>query len=289
MCRRYFSLILCFILTGTMLMASNHKKEKPMKKGILLVAFGTTVPTAKVALQNMYQEVEKAFPDTKIRWAYTSAFIRKKLKKQGEEIDSPIVALSKMADEGFTHIAVQSMHTIPGLEYDYLCQTVESFLAIPKGAQKIEVGRPLLYSHNDIEATVKAMMTNFPERKKNEAMVLMGHGTSHFSNVFYPAMNYYFAEQTAHVYMATVEGSPTIDDVIAKLNKHNIKKVFMMPFMSVAGDHAKNDMCGSQDDSWYNLLTASGFKVDCILKGTGEMDEVVAIWVEHLKDAFNKL
>ena len=289
MCRRYISLILCLILLGTSAMAINHKEEKPMKKGILLVAFGTTVLSAKVAMENMYQEVEKSFPDTEIRWAYTSAFIRKKLKKQGEEIDSPIVALSKMTDEGFTHIAVQSMHTIPGLEYDYLTQTVGSMMDIPKGPQKIEVGRPLLYSHEDIEVTVNAMIANFPDRKKNEAMVLMGHGTPHFSNVFYPAMNYYFAEQTDHVYMATVDGFPTIEDVIAKLKMNDVKKVFMMPFMSVAGDHAKNDMCGPTDDSWFNLLEAADIHVECILRGTGEMEEVVSIWVEHLKDAFDKL
>ncbi len=289
MCRRYISLLLCFILIGTSLMASTHKKEKPTKKGILLVAFGTTVPSAKVALVNMYQKVEKAFPDTEIRWAYTSAFIRKKLKKQGEDIDSPIVAISKMADEGFTHIAVQSMHTIPGLEYEYLEQTVKSIMEIPKGPRKIEIGRPLLYAHEDIEVTVKAMIANFPERKKDEAMILMGHGTPHISNVFYPAMNYYFAEECEHVYMGTVEGYPSIEDVIAKLKLNGIKKAFMMPFMSVAGDHAKNDMCGEGEDSWYNMLTAAGIEVECIIKGTGEMNEVVSIWVEHLKDSFDKL
>jgi len=260
-----------------------------MKKGILLVAFGTSVPSAKVALENVHHEVEKAFPDISIRWAYTSAFIRKKLKQQGKEIDSPVIALSKMADEGYTHIAVQSMHTIPGLEYDYLLQTVKGIMDIPKGPEKIEVGRPLLYDHVDIERVVDAMLIHLPQLLKNEGVVFMGHGTPHFSNVFYPALNYYFAQKTKSVFMATVEGFPTIHDTLLKLKQNGIGKVYLIPFMSVAGGHVKNDMCGDHDESWYRLLTSAGFKVECILKGTGEINEVVSIWVQHLRDAFNRL
>ncbi|MGQ1786197.1 sirohydrochlorin cobaltochelatase [Saccharicrinis sp. GN24d3] len=263
--------------------------EKPIKKGILLVSFGSSVPSSKVALENMHREVKKSFPGTKIQWAYTSAFIRKKLREQGEAIDSPVVALSKMADDGYTHIAVQSMHTIPGLEYDYLLQTVKGITEIPKGPVKVKVGRPLLYSHQDIELAVDAMIANFPERELNEGVVLMGHGTPHFSNVFYPALNYYFAEKTDGVFLATVEGFPTIQDIIVKLKRNKIDKVFLMPFMSVAGGHVKNDMCGDDQASWYHLLTSAGVKVECILKGTGEINEVVSIWVQHLKDAFYSL
>jgi hypothetical protein len=45
-----------------------------------------------------------------------------------------------------------------------------------------------------------------------------------------------------------------------------------MPFMSGAGDHAKNDMAGDEDDSWKSILTEAG--IDCVplLKGTAEFD-----------------
>ena len=266
-----------------------NNKVKVDKKGILLVSFGTTVPTAKVALENMHQKVREAFPGVEIRWAYTSVFIRKKLSKQGEEINSPVVALSKMTDDGFTHIAVQSMHTIPGAEYEYLAQNIAFYKQISKGPEKIELGFPLLYSHEDIEATVSAMIANFPKISSKEAIVLMGHGTSHFSNVFYPALNYYFKERINNVFIGTVEGHPTIQDVILKLKSNAVDKVFLMPFLCVAGDHTKRDMCGDNKNSWKNILVSEGFKVECVIKGTGEIDEVVSIWVKHLEAAFNQL
>jgi len=278
------SLFLVFAITAN----AHGRKEKPMKKGILLVAFGTTIPKAQVALDNIYEEVEKAFPNTEIRWAYTSAMIREKLAKQGKHFDAPVVALSKMADDGYTHIAVQSLHTIPGEEYDYLVSTVKHSAQIPKGARKLTLGEPLLYAHTDIEKCVKALEAHFPERKKNEAIILMGHGTHHYANAFYPALNFYFNQSMDNVHVGTVEGFPMLDDILPKLKANKTKKVYLMPFMSVAGDHIVNDMAGD-DDSWKVALEAEGFEVECIIKGTGEMDEVVTIWVDHLKHAFHHL
>ena len=47
-----------------------------------------------------------------------------KLAKEGKVLDSPEVALARMMDEKFTHVAVQSLHTIGGEEYHDLRRTV---------------------------------------------------------------------------------------------------------------------------------------------------------------------
>lgn len=202
-----------------------------IKKGILLVAFGSGESTANISLTNIYNKVREIFPDTETRWAYTFVFIRKKLGSQGKVIDSPLVAISKMIDEGFTHIVVQSIQTIPGVEYDYLVQVVEQMRKIPKGAEKIIIGRPLLYSHEDIESVVSAMIKSFPERNRDEAMIWMGHGSSHFSNVFYAAVNYYFKQKCNHMFMGTIEGFPSIYDVMGQLKKYSYRKVRLIPLL----------------------------------------------------------
>ena len=56
-----------------------------------------------------------------------------------------------------------------------------------------------------------------------------------------------------------------------------------MPFMSVAGDHAKNDMAGDEDDSWKTIITNAGIQYVPILKGAAEYDVFVDMWVDHLK------
>ena len=62
-----------------------------------------------------------------------------------------------------------------------------------------------------------------------------------------------------------------------------------MPFMSVAGDHAVNDMAGEEEDSWKSVLTDAGISCTPVLKGTAEYDDIVKIWVDHLEEAVSGL
>lgn len=290
---RSLRLILAAALTLTIICPAfaGHGKVEPPKKGILLVAFGTSVPEARVSLENIGEEVAKAFPDTEIRWAYSAAIIRNKIKRtENMIIPSPATALAQMGDEGFTHVAVQSLHTIPGQEFSDLTKTAKAFDGIPKSISHISIGTPLLTSPNDLAAMAKVLPATVPaDRKKNEAVIFMGHGTHDPGNIYYPGLATYLQEEDSNIYVGTVEGYPALDNIIPKLKAKGIKKVWLMPLMSVAGDHARNDMAGSEDDSWKSILTKEGFNVNTVLKGTGEYDTVVAQWVEHLKEAVKAL
>jgi sirohydrochlorin cobaltochelatase len=276
-------LVLTLVFSFTAL-AGGHGEDKPIKKGILLVAFGSSVPEAQVSFKNIEKKVKKTFPGIPVRWAYTSHIIRHKLAKEGKQLDSAEVALAKMMDEGFTHVAVQSLHTIAGEEYHQLVQNAHAFGQMAGGFKRILVGYPLLAREDDLERVTKAILANIPgDRKKKDAVVLMGHGTPHPGNAFYAAMMYHFQKNDPNIFMGTVEGAPTIDDIKEMLAEKRIKKAYLMPFMSVAGDHARNDMAGDEEDSWKSILTKSGIKCVPILKGTAEYDDIVDIWVDHLR------
>lgn len=280
-------LLLTLSCTGVL---ASHGQEQPEKTGILLVAFGTSVPEAQVAFKNIDSMVKKAFPGVPVQWAYTSHIIRHKLAKQGQILLSPAQAMAKMADEGFTDVAVQSLHTIPGEEFHAMFGTTRAFQKMPNGIPHIAVGQPLLSSAADMSAAADALLANVPkERKPYEAVVFMGHGTPHPANVYYPGMQYYFSLKDPNVFVGTVEGSPTLDDVIKTLKARKIKKAYVMPFMSVAGDHARNDMAGDEPDSWKSVLTKAGIECVPVLKGTAEMDNVASIWIDHLKTAMQQL
>ena len=82
-----------------------HGQKRPLKKGILLVAFGSSIPEARTSFRNIEKRAKAAFPAIPIRWAYTSSIIRHKLAKEGTQLDSVELALAKMMDEDFTHVA----------------------------------------------------------------------------------------------------------------------------------------------------------------------------------------
>ena len=272
-------LMACFSISA---LAGDHGHKKSKKVGILLVTFGSTIPEAQVSFDNIDRSVKAAYPGIPVRWAYTSSIIRKKLAKEGKHLDSPEVALAKMLEEEFTHVAVQSLHTIGGEEFHDLRRSAHAF-HYPGGFQRILVGYPLLATQKDMERTAEAILQNIQkERKKNEAVVLMGHGTHHPSNAFYAALMFQVQRKDPNVFIGCVEGYPEIDEIKAMLKEKNIKKAYLMPFMSVAGDHARNDMAGPEEDSWKSILSASGIECVPILKGTAEYANFVQIWVDHL-------
>lgn len=261
-----------------------HGHDRPMKKGILLVAFGSSESSAQVSFKNIDKSVKKAFKGVPVRWAYTSHVIREKLAKQGKQLDSVAMALAKMMDQGFTHVAVQSLHTLRGEEYENLVHTAHAFQSMPEGIGHMIIGPPLLSSEKDMEKVTRAIIKNIPKkRKKNEAVILMGHGSPHPANAFYAALMFHLQQKDPNIFMGTVEGAPEISDIQPMLKKKKIKKAYLMPFMSVAGDHAKNDMAGDEDDSWKSILTKDGIKCQVVMKGTAEYQNMVDIWVDHLK------
>lgn len=258
-----------------------HQKKK--KTGILLVAFGSSDPSARVSFETIDARVREAWPDIPVFWAYTSRIIRHKLAKQGNHLDSPAMALARMADEQFSHVAVQSLHTVAGAEYHDLRRVVGAYKSIGD-FDKLILGHPLLADQASMEKAVEALFEMIPaQRKKQEAVVFMGHGTHHPANAFYPALMFQAQQRDPLVFIGAVEGYPEIDVIESWLKDNQVKTAWLLPFMSVAGDHAKNDMAGDEDDSWKSVLSSAGIECHAVLKGTAEVDAFVDIWLSHLE------
>lgn len=267
-----------------------HGEKMAEKKGILLVAFGSSIPEAQVSFDNIERSVKEAFPEIPVRWAYTSRIIIAKMAKEGKRLVTPEEALAGMMREKFTHVAVQSLHTIPGEEFHGVVENARRFAGMSKGLKRVPVGYPLLTATEDVDRVAKAILKVIPkERQKQEAVVLMGHGTRHPANVYYAALAYRLQKTDPNIFVGTVEGWPEIDEIKEDLTRRRIRKVYLMPFMSVAGDHARNDMAGPEEDSWKSILEKEGITCVPVLKGTAEFQEFVDIWVDHLKDAFGDL
>lgn len=268
-----------------------HGESRQPRKAILLAAFGTTVPEARTALDAVEKRAREAFPGVEIRWAYTSGIVRKKLATQGQVFHSPETALSMLMDEGFTHVAVLSLHTIPGEEFHDLNRNARLFGQMAGGFEQIVVAMPLLYSHDDFTRVAKTLIDAVPKgRKRGEAVLFMGHGTEHHpSDAIYSAMNQILQEMDANVLLGTVEGHPSLEELLPKLREKKPGKVYLMPFMAVAGDHAQNDMAGDEPDSWKSILKKEGYACEAVLKGTAEYPQVLEVWMDHLREAFAKL
>ncbi|WP_319371242.1 sirohydrochlorin cobaltochelatase [uncultured Ilyobacter sp.] len=265
---------------------SNFNCENPTeRKGILVASFGTSHgDTRKAAIEECENRITESFPEHEVYRAFTSNIVRKVLKERdGESVDDVSEALIKMRDEKFTEVIVQPLHIIPGEEYqEKIIKVAESFRCSFK---RIAVGRPLLNDIDDYRIAAEALKNQLNELKEDHSVVLMGHGSHHPANACYSCFQMIINDEIPNVFIGTVEGYPELGDIIPKLKSKNIKRVSLMPYMLVAGDHAKNDMAGEEEDSWKRILEKEGFEVDVCLKGLGENPAYQNIFVNHARDA----
>ena len=269
---------------------AGHDAKKEPKRAIVVAAFGTTVPEAAPAIEKMVARVKAAYPGVPVSLCYTASMIRAKLAKEGKRVPSPAEALAALPDQGVTDVALMSLQTIPGHEYHDLLRTAAAFSGMPKGLSKVSVSAPLLFAQEDFPAVAKAIIEAAPkERKPGDAVVFVGHGTDHPSNMAYPALQYALWRIDQNAFVATVEGTPSFADAVAELKKRGVKKAWLLPLFAVAGDHARNDMAGKEKDSLASLLAEAGIETKPVFSGNGDREAVADVWMEHLKTTFEGL
>ena len=268
-----------FALMGmaTSFSVSQAAEAPTVKKAILVVSFGTTyADTRKVTTDAVEAKIKAAFPEYDVRHAFTSRIIIKKLaERDGLVVDTEKQALEKLKAEGYKEIVIQPLHVEAGDEYSKLMRVVDKY---EKSFDKVSVGRPILYytgqegeKPDDYAIAIKALQDQLPKLGKNEAVGLMGHGGVNPSNTAYAALQLKLQDAgLKNVFVFTVEGYPTYENMVTALKANKIKKITLMPFMLVAGDHAQNDMAGDEKDSFKSQLTAAGFQVEAYIHGLGE-------------------
>lgn len=268
-----------------------HAAENDKDPAILLVTFGTSIPRAQEAFVTIEKQMKAAFPDTEIRWAYTSSMIRKKLAESGTHLDSPELALARLMEDGYSKVAVQSLHMIPGAEFHEVYVNAKLFEQMIDGFDKVMVSYPLLSSNDAMDAVIREISAHIvpEERRADEAVLLMGHGTHHPSDAIYPAMMYKAQRADDNMYVGSVADNPSIEEIREALVQKGVKKAYLIPLMTVAGDHAINDMAGDDEDSWKSILAEAGIESVPVLKGLAEFDSIVDIWVENLKGVMEHL
>lgn len=250
-----------------------------MKQALVCVSFGTLVENGRADLEAVETALRDAAPGRAFFRAYTSSIIRRRLQARGVAAQSLAEVLEMLAQRGFEDVCVQPTHLLCGYEYDKIkAETAE----YQSRFARLLLGEPLLAGTQDLQAVAQAVAGIWP-RTPGEALVLMGHGTDHFAGVVYPALQSAFALQDRDdVFVATVEGWPSLAEILPGLRARGYKSVHLAPLLLVAGDHACHDMAGDDPDSWKQQLQAEGLSVRCTLQGLGRQPRFQQLYREKL-------
>lgn len=306
--------LLSFAATTTA--APEQKRDDEAKTAIVIASFGTTVPRAVGAINNINERVRQAFPETEVRLTFTSNIIRSIWAKRRPEaqkwldqgipeeilyVKNIISVIGDLREEGYRNIIIQPTHMFYMEQSHDLQQYVNALGSIRtmkerwRPFEQIVMGRPALgmpgerYPYPaDIEEVVATLAADVAQARQSGAMLLyMGHGNAHWSSGVYAetaaTIRRLYPEVAAFV--GVVEGYPSLAEILPQLHADGRKKVLLKPFMIVAGDHAVNDMVGEGEDSWRSLLRAEGFAVEAVISGLGDNDQFAEIFVRRIADA----
>ena len=296
--------------TGDASLDDARNQDEIGENELLVVSFGTSFNDSRVAdIKGIEDALQAAYPDWSVRRAFTAQIIINHIQaRDGEKIDNMTQALDRAVANGVKNLVVQPTHLMHGAEYDEMCEAIEAY---KDQFESVSIAEPMLGEvgsdaaaiNADKEAVAKAITAAAVSEAGFEsleaakdagtAFVFMGHGTAHVAKVTYSQMQTQMQNLGyENVFIGTVEGEPeetSAEAVTEAVKAAGYTNVVLRPLMVVAGDHANNDMAGSDDDSWKTVFEAAGFTVDCQIHGLGEIADVQALYVAHTKAAIDAL
>ena len=253
--------------------------------------------------------------------------------------------LTAIGKAQYKQIVVQSLQVIPGEEYRRVRDTyVKDFMNNRNGDfttqymksldQNVVVGTPLMAELSDAEA-LAAVLNQEADVKAAVAegiVAFMGHGNPegydyYGGNIRYLQLEDALRALNQNYYVGTVDMDATYaEDVLKHIEggtfdievgdvtktmqytANSAKRAQLYPLMSIAGDHAHNDMADAEDEeSWYSLFNAAGIETKAYetnytaacwkkykqgedyIPALGERQAVRRLWMNHTREAIAKL
>lgn len=279
--------IIVFI-TLLLLSGCTNVNNNVSKKALLVVSFGTSYPKSReLSLDKTANVIAEANPEYDMFISYTSQIIIDVYKDRDNiNIFNVDEAIKEIYKSGYGEVLVVPTLVINGEEYDEMMEYIRPFK--DKFARLI-ISKPLLSDAVDYDKVTDVLIQELQVVDDNTAIIYMGHGTPHFANSAYPMLDYVFKHKgLENIYVGTVEGVPSFDNVVNDLKGKGYKNILLLPLMMVAGDHAFNDMAGDEADSWNIMLQSMGYNVSSYLHGIGELNSIQQMFVEHSKLAIEE-
>lgn len=301
-------LLLTSVLFSAYATNDNKATATPISKtkntALLLTSFGSTWENSHQTYQEIKEIFEQTYPQTDVYLSFTSKICISRWGAQtGEYYATPDVYLETIAEAGYENVWVQSLHIIPGKEYTMLKEHyVKDFKQKHPNISTI-LGEPLLVTDKDIEEVGSILYQDYKSAiEQGEAVVFMGHGSPDsyydYANVSYRKMHEYLQSLSPLFFVGTVDYSEMLIDFVMKEMAQKTPPnatIHLAPLMSIAGDHAHNDIAGDYDEeaapeeqSWKIVLRNAKYSVpdeNCHLKGLGGYSDIIKVWIRHLNEA----
>ena len=317
-------------------MVAAQKAQSNKDVAVLLVAFGSTWDNAFKAFDKTKAEYEAAFPQADVYVSFSSDICINRASA-GENVDDngnivkrdyyePRYLLHAIGAAKYSKIYIQSLQVIPGEEFAAVVASVKKFmnngyiasahlddkyLAKLADDEAIFLGMPLLNDPDkDVPEVAKQLNVLYAKEAQEGVVAFMGHGNPDTYDTFKANVRYTQLEEelqkfSKNYFVGTVDMPDNYkQDVLDRMEEQGINggKMYLHALMSIAGDHAHNDMAGEGDDywtpmapdsedvSWFEFFSHKDYEVNVPVvnkhpQGLLELPGVLNVWINHTKNA----
>lgn len=317
-------------------MVAKQKAQSGKDVAVLLVAFGSTWNNAFLAFDATKAAYQQAFPEADIYVSFSSDICINRASQGENEDDNgnivkrdyyePRYLLHAIGAAKYSKIYVQSLQVIPGEEFAAVVASVkkfmnngyikdahldDSYLAKLQENKAIFLGMPLLNDPEvDVPAVAEKLNAIYAPETALGVVAFMGHGNPDTYDTFKANVRYTQLEEALQTYstnyfVGTVDMADNYkQDVLARMQEKGVTdgKVYLHALMSIAGDHAHNDMAGegeeywdaeeeeSEDNSWFEFFGHKGYQPIVVKQGNHpqgllELPSILNVWIQHTKNA----
>ena len=317
-------------------MVAAQKAQSKKDVAVLLVAFGSTWDNAFKAFDKTKAAYEAAFPQADVYVSFSSDICINRASA-GENVDDngnivkrdyyePRYLLHAIGAAKYSKIYIQSLQVIPGEEFAAVVASVKKFmnngyiasahlddkyLAKLADDEAIFLGMPLLNDPDkDVPEVAKQLNVLYAKEAQEGVVAFMGHGNPDTYDTFKANVRYTQLEEelqkfSKNYFVGTVDMPDNYkQDVLERMEEQGINggKMYLHALMSIAGDHAHNDMAGEGDDywtpmapdsedvSWFEFFSHKDYEVNVPVvnkhpQGLLELPGVLNVWINHTKNA----
>jgi len=252
---------------------------------LILAAHGSPFTSARQALAGFVRRVQGRHPGVRVLFAGT-AMRHPHRADETPAMEKTLESLAKAPHGAPMTVRVQSLHVIAGTEFDRMREQCLRF-ARQTGAD-VKIAGPLLSGAFDAPLVARTLAESLAQspvgNASGEAMVLMGHGTTHAAQELYRILAAHLTSIRPLAFLGVLEAADaknplSVHTIARSLAGQGITHARLVPFLTVAGRHAHKDLAGEEPGSWKSILAGYGIEGASDLTGLVEREAFARLWL----------
>ncbi|MFI3210869.1 MAG: sirohydrochlorin cobaltochelatase [Peptostreptococcaceae bacterium] len=246
-----------------------------MKKAIVVVSFGTTYEDRrKKSIVPIEEKIKTKFKDYEFFRCYSSKFIVSRL--DSKDIYHIEETLNYLKENNYNEVIIQPLYVVCGFEYDKILNLINDC-----DFDSVKVGKSLLNNKTNFYEFSNRLVENTKLIEKDDSLVFMAHGSFHNEDYNYIKLENELKKINENIFIATLEGENSIQNIRDILKQRNIDTVYLYPFMLVSGRHIVTDLVSDNKGSWKSILKENGMIVYTSETSLGEYDFIQEIFLNE--------